>query len=40
MPARAATGDKNMFDLDSFLLGFTACFLLLWAIGAAKDKEK
>ena len=29
-----------LFDFDSFLLGFTACFLLLWAIGASKDNEK
>lgn len=29
-----------MFDTDSFLLGFTACFLLLWAIGAAKGNDK
>ena len=28
-----------MFDWDSFLLGFTACFLLLWMIGAMKDKD-
>lgn len=39
-PAKAATGDCNMFSLDSFLLGFTACFLLLWAIGSMKDKDK
>ena len=29
-----------MFDMESFLLGFTTCFLLLLFIGATQGKDK